>query len=58
MHLLSSFIPVSSAVPSALVEWHQRLNGQEFEQALGSGEDGEPGMLQSRGHRESDVIEQ
>ena len=38
MHLHSSFIPVSITVPSALVGWHQQLNGREFEQALGGGE--------------------
>ena len=29
-----------------MVGWHHRLNGHEFEQALGVG-DGQPGMLQS-----------
>ena len=29
-------------------EWHHRLNGHEFEQALGVG-DGKPGVLQSMG---------
>ena len=29
--------------------WHHRLNGHEFEQALGDGEGQKPGMLQSMG---------
>ena len=32
-----------------MVGWHHRLNGHEFEQALGDGEGREPGMLQSMG---------
>ena len=31
-----------------MVEWHRRLNGHEFEQALGVG-DGQPVVLQSVG---------
>ena len=33
MHLVSSFISISNAVSSALVGWHHRLGGHEFEQA-------------------------
>ena len=36
--------------------WHHRLNGHEFEQAPGDGEDQR--SLQSWGHKESDMIEQ
>ena len=33
-----------------VVGWHHRLNGQEFEQDLGDGEEqGKPGMLQPMG---------
>ena len=31
-----------------LIGWHHRLDGHEFEQALGVG-DGQPGVLQSMG---------
>ena len=31
-----------------MVGWHHRLNGHEFERALGDGE-GQPGVLQSMG---------
>ena len=31
-----------------MVGWHHRLNGHEFERALGDGE-GQPGVLQSTG---------
>ena len=34
-----------------MVGWHHRLNGHEFEQALGDGEVGKPGVLQSMGSR-------
>ena len=32
-----------------MVGWHHQLNGHEFEQALGVGDAGKPGMLQSMG---------
>ena len=32
-----------------MVGWHHRLDGPEFEQALGVGDGGKPGMLQSMG---------
>ena len=32
-----------------MVGWHHQLNGHEFEQALGVGDGGTPGMLQSMG---------
>ena len=33
-----------------IVGWHQRLDGHEFEQALGAGDGtGRPGVLQSTG---------
>ena len=33
-----------------MVGWHQRLDGHEFEQALGAGDGtGRPGVLQSMG---------
>ena len=36
--------------------WHYRLNGHEFEQTLGDGEgQGEPGVLQAIGYKESDM---
>ena len=39
-----------------MVGWHPRLNGHEFEQALGDSEgQGEPGVLQSVGYKESDM---
>ena len=42
-----------------IVEWHHRLNGPEFEQALGDGE-GQGGLVCCRpwGHKESDSTEQ
>ena len=43
-----------------MVGWHHRLNGLEFEQALGNGE-GQEGSLACRsswGHKESDMTEQ
>ena len=32
-----------------MVGWHHQLNGHEFEQALGVGDGGKPGVLQSLG---------
>ena len=32
-----------------MVGWHYRFNGHEFEQTLGDGERGKPGVLQSMG---------
>ena len=32
-----------------MVGWHHRLNGHAFEQALGVGDGGKPGVLQSMG---------
>ena len=41
-----------------MVGWHHRLNGHEFEQALGDGEgQGRPECCSLRGHKESDVTE-
>ena len=39
-----------------MVAWHHRLNGHEFEQALGVG-DGQGGLVccSLRGHKESDT---
>ena len=34
-------------IKDEMVGWHHRLNGHEFEQALGVGVDRRPGMLQS-----------
>ena len=34
-----------------IVGWHHRLNGHEFEQTLGQGRTGKPGMLQSMGSK-------
>ena len=41
-----------------MVEWHHRLDGQEFEQALGVG-DGQGSLAcgSLRGHKESDMTE-
>ena len=41
-----------------MVGWHHRLNGHEFEQALGDGE-GQGGLAccRSWGHKESDTTE-
>ena len=42
-----------------MIGWHHRLNGLEFEQALGDGEgQGNLACYSSRGHKESDVTEQ
>ena len=38
----------SSFIKNEMVEWHQQLNGLEFEQTLGDSE-GNPGILQSVG---------
>ena len=32
-----------------MVGWHCRLDGHEFQQGVGDGETGKPGMLQSMG---------
>ena len=42
-----------------MVEWHHRLNGYEFEQALGDGEE-QGGLVCSSplGHKELDLTEQ
>ena len=42
-----------------MVGWHHRLNGHEFEQALGVG-DGQGGLVccSPWGHKESDTTEQ
>ena len=41
-----------------LVGWHHRLNGHEFEQALGDGEgQGSLAGCSLQGHKESDTIE-
>ena len=39
-----------------MVGWHHRLNGHEFEQALGDGEG--QACCSPWGHKESDVTEQ
>jgi len=40
------------------VGWHHRLNGLEFEQALGDSEgQGSPVCCSPRGHKELDVTE-
>ena len=36
-------------IEDELVGWHHQLDGLEFEQALGDGEGGNPGVLQSMG---------
>ena len=42
-----------------MVEWHHRLNGHEFEQALGVGDgQGSLACYSSWGHKESDTTEQ
>ena len=38
--------------------WHHRLNGHEFEQALGDGGQGSLAYCSPWGHKESDVTEQ
>ena len=41
-----------------MVEWHHRLNGHEFEQALGVGDgQGSLACYSPWGHKESDTIE-
>ena len=42
-----------------MIGWHHRLDGHEFEQALGAG-DGQGGLgcCSPRGHKESDTTEQ
>ena len=41
-----------------MVEWHHRLNGHEFEQALGDGEgQGSLACCSPRGHKDSDSAE-
>ena len=41
-----------------MVEWHHRLNGHEFEQALGVGQkQGSPAWCGPWGHKESDTTE-
>ena len=41
-----------------LVEWHHRLNGHEFEQALGVGHgQGSLACYSPRGYKESDMTE-
>ena len=41
-----------------MVEWHQQLNGHEFEQTLGDGEgQGSLGCCSPWGHKESDMTE-
>ena len=40
-----------------MVGWHHRCDGHEFEQALGVGDGQKPGVLQSMGHKESDLTE-
>ena len=46
------------AMPRNLIGWHHRLNGHEFEQALGDGE-GQGNLVCSSpwGRKESDKIE-
>ena len=42
-----------------MVGWHHRLNGHEFEQALGVGDgQGNTACYSSWGHKESDTTEQ
>ena len=42
-----------------MVGWHRRLNGHEFEQALGDGEgQGNLACCSPWGHKESDTTEQ
>ena len=42
-----------------MVGWHHRLNGREFEQALGHGEgQGSLACCSPRGRKESDMTEQ
>ena len=41
-----------------MVGWHHRLNGQEFEQTLGDGEElGKSGVLQSVGSQRTELSE-
>ena len=41
-----------------MVGWHHRLNGQEFEQTLGDGEElGKSGVLPSMGLQKVDMTE-
>ena len=41
-----------------MVEWHHRLNGHEFEQAVGDGEgQGSLACCSPQSHRESDMTE-
>ena len=42
-----------------MVGWHHRLNGHEFEQALGDSDgQGSPACCSPWGHKESDMTEQ
>ena len=41
-----------------MVGWHHRLDGHEFEHALGVGDGWKPGTLQSMGYKESYTTEQ
>ena len=41
-----------------MVGWHHRLNGHEFEQALGVGEQGNLACCSPWGRKESDTAEQ
>ena len=45
-------------IEDKMVGWHLRLNGHEFEQALGVGDgQGSLACCSPRGHKESDVTE-
>ena len=46
-HQSFQLMPFSSLYE--MVGWHHQLNGHEFEQALGVGDGGKPGVLQSLG---------
>jgi len=53
------FSSVAHRLEDKMVGWHHRLNGHEFEQALGVGDElGSLVCCSPRSHKESDITEQ